>query len=97
MSDEKPGVIWRDECPVCHLGEADPPNDCDHCETQGGKLVPRRYVATDSLLSPAVNKAAGKALAKQLAGSHESGSFADVYEEAAIVLHAAIDALGEAS
>lgn len=67
------------------------PKPCD------GTPIERSYVATEALLSPAVKDAAGKALAKQLAGSHESGSFADVYEEAAIVLHAAIAALGEAS
>lgn len=57
-----------------------------------GFTVKGPYVATKALLSPAVNKAAGKALAKQLAESHESGSFADVYEEAAIVLQTAIRA-----
>lgn len=71
------------------------PKPCD------GTPIEREYVATEALLSPAVNKAAGKALAKQLAESHESGSFADVYEEAAIVLRTAIRAtiagLGESS
>ena len=62
------------------------PKPCD------GTPIEREYVATEALLSPAVNKAAGKALAKQLAESHESGSFADVYEEAAIVLQTAIRA-----
>lgn len=52
------------------------------------------YVAVDALLTHEAAKAGGIALSRQLASSKESGSYADVYEEAAIVLRAALNSLG---
>jgi hypothetical protein len=50
------------------------------------------YVAVDALLTHEAAKAGGIALSRQLASSKESGSY--VYEEAAIVLRAALNSLG---
>lgn len=93
-ADEPRDVVW-----VVYTEGFRDPTDVVAWREDGDTLdneTAHRYVAVDALLSSEAKKAAGRALAAQLAGSHESGSFADVYEEAAIVLRAAIDALGAA-
>lgn len=95
--DGSGNVIRRFECPICGIDDTDDEVTCigplaDRHEAT--KLLPRVYVAVDALLSPEARSAGGTALFLQLENSRESGSYADVNEEAAIAIRAAIKAIG---